>query len=400
MMGVIAIITATVVKISAGTLKTSGASEDAEAAYRAAETGAELALLQLKYDKDWTDFSPPVQELPSGAATYQVHVFSEGESPGPDRGIVVPPGMSYIQSTGVSRNKRVSQVGLMVKLNGGVLDYAAVVKGGIELLSGSVVESRDPATDQVLSAAATVVSNSTSASVVKLDGGSVVNGMARPGPGASSGSVEVLSGSEATLGYSPLGAEVPIDPVVLPSSVDVYGKVKVDGSYMTVEVAGNEVTFGPPGPLPPLPPGTYGELEIVNGGELTLITGDYVFDKIKMQNGKVEVLVGDTVDFYSKGQVEILESSFVNSSKKPSNMKFHVLQGDVKLDLSDGGAAYYILNAPESQVELLPGSRQYGNLIANTLKLDSAALYFDPSAGGAVSSAGTTAPIVKSYQRF
>ena len=398
MMGVIAIITATVVKISAGTLKTSGASEDAEAAYRAAETGAELALLQLKYDKDWTDFSPPVQELPSGAATYQVHVFREGESPGPDRGIVVPPGMSYIQSTGVSRNKRVSQVGLMVKLNGGVLDYAAVVKGGIELLSGSVVEFRDPATDQVLSAAATVVSNSPSASVVKLDGGSVVNGMARPGPGASSGSVEVLSGSEATLGYSPLSAEVPIDPVVLPTSADIFGKVKVDGATMTIEVApGIEQNFSPPIPLPP---GSYGELEVINGGTLTLITGNYVFDKIKMQNGRVEVLAGDTVDFYSKGQVEILESSFVNSSKKPSNMKFHVVQGDVKLDLSDGGAAYYILNAPESQVELLPGSRQYGNLIADTLKLDSAALYFDPSAGGAVTSSGSTAPIVKSYQRF
>ena len=397
MMGVIAIITATVVKISSGTLKTSGASEDAEAAYRAAETGAEFALLQLKYDKDWTDFSPPSQDMPSGAAAYQVHVFREGESPGPDHGIVVPPGLSYIQSTGTSRNKRVSQVGLMVKVNGGVLDYAAVVKGGIELLGGSVVESRDPATDEVLSAAATVVSNSTSASVVKLDGGSVVNGMARPGPGAGSGSVEVLSDSEATLGYSPLGAEVPIDPVVLPSSFDLFGKVKVDGSTMTIETAAGEQTFSPPIALPPA---TYGELEVINGGTLTLVTGNYVFDTIKMQNGKVEVLAGDTVDFYSKGQVEILESSFVNSSKKPSNMKFHVLEGNVKLDLSDGGAAYYILNAPESNVELLPGSRQYGNLIANTLKIDSAALYFDPSAGGAVTSTGTTGPIVKSYQRF
>ena len=233
--------------------------------------------------------------------------------------------------------------------------------------------------------------------VVKLDGGSVVNGMARPGPGAGSGSVEVLSDSEATLGYSPLGAEVPIDPVVLPSSFDLFGKVKVDGSTMTIETAAGEQTFSPPIALPPA---TYGELEVINGGTLTLVTGNYVFDTIKMQNGKVEVLAGDTVDFYSKGQVEILESSFVNSSKKPSNMKFHVLEGDVKLDLSDGGAAYYILNAPESNVELLPGSRQYGNLIADTLKIDSAALYFDPSAGGAVTSSGTTGPIVKSYQRF
>jgi hypothetical protein len=397
MLGLIAIVTAAVVKISSGTLRTSGASEDAEAAYRAAETGAELALLQLKYDNGWTGFGPTPQDMPGGAATYQVHVFVEGESPGPDHGVVVPPQLVYVQSTGISRNKRVSQVGLMVKPNSGVLDYAAVVQGNIELLSGSVVESRNPQNDEVLSAAATVVSNSTSQGAVKLDGGSQVNGMARPGPGAGGDSVEVLSGSEATMGYSPLSAEIPIDPVILPTSADIFGKVKVDGGTMTVETAAGTTISYPT--TSPLPPGTYGELEIVNGS-LTLITGNYVFDKIKMQSGRVEVLVGDAVEFYSKGEVEILDSSFVNDSKTPANMKFHVQTGDVKLDLSDGGAAYYILDAPNSNVELLSGSRQYGNLIANNLKLDDASLYFDPAAGGALNSGGSTTPTVKSFQRF
>lgn len=398
-LSLLAVITATVVKISSGTLQTTALAGDREAAFRAAESGARLGLKELIDDPNWTDFGGPV-DMPGGEASYEVQVFTDS-GPAPDNGVVVPTGMSYIQSTGRSKNggtataQRVTQIGLMIKQNGGVLDYAAAVNGSILVRNGGVVESRDPATDDVLPAAATVVTNSTASGSIQLDGGStVVKGMARPGPGAPGSAVTLMNGAQATQGYSPLGAQVPMDPVVLPFAADPSKDVVVDGGANTRTIGGNPDSYNSM-----LQPGAYGSLTIQNGGELKLRPGEYVFNGITSLGGNIRLVGNAAVDFYSTDDVLFTNGALINDTKDPKRMKFHVTSGTVNLALTDVNA-YYILNAPNSDVSLINGSRQYGNLISQNLVIDNSSLFFDPNAGGAVTSGGSTIPIVKSYQRF
>ncbi len=390
------IITAAIVQISAGTLRTTARAETQEDAFRAAEAGAKLALVELRNNANWKKFSPPDVLMPGGEASFRVNVFSE-TGPTPSNGVVVPPGLLYVESVGrtppTGPADRVTTVGYMIKANGGALDYAAAVTGEIELKNGSVVESRDPSTDAVLPAAATIVSNAVGDNTIKLDTNSRVSGMARPGPGAGPNAVSVLNGANATLGYAPLPSSVPLDPVSPPNPSDPSKKVEADGTSLTVGGVVDNINS-------PLQPGTYGDLVIKNGATLKMKGGTYVFDNILVDGSQMRILSNKPVDLYATGSVEFKNGSLVNEDKKPSNLKIQVTSGTVTLDLSGGGAAYYILNAPNSPVVLKNGSQQYGNLIGASLLIDGSSLFFDPSAGGAVSSSGTTHPIIKSYQRF
>lgn len=389
---VLVVVLGAVVKISSGSLQSISGSEQREDAYRAAEAGAKLALLELRNDADWAGFDPAVQSMPGNEATYEVEVFSPGGTDSPDNGVAVPPGLVYIQSTGETSAGARCQVGLMVKANGGVLDFAAVVRGKIDLMNGSVVEARDPATDLTLTSAATVVTNSTEAGSIRLADNARVEGMARPGPGASGSAINIVNQAEATLGYSPLDAEVKIDPVILPMTPDPLRDVRVYENG--IEVDGSLL---PPGV--PLPPGAYGELQVVNQSTLALESGQYIFSSVIVNDSTIQVPLGESVELFSNGPVHISKAALVNDNKTPSTMMLQVTQGDVLLDVSKG-AAYFLLNAPNSDVMLINGSKQYGNLIANNLTLQNSSLYYDPSAGGSISSSGSTMPIIKSYQRF
>lgn len=397
-MTLLAVVALAIVSINSSTLKDEVLYESREVAWTAAEAGSRLGLQQLRADKTWTEFDPKTVAMPDGNSTYTVKVFRELD-PSPGHGIVVPANMAYIQSIGRTSGGRVCEVGLMVKLDGGTLDYAAVVKENVQIVNDSVVESRDPATDKVLSEAANIVSNSVDPGTITLDTHSRIDGMARPGPNAPASAVDVRNGAQATMGYSPLNQTVPTDSVTPPFTVNLAKDVVVDGADDSITIGGVKL----PGlaSVTPLPSALgYGKLEIRNGGVLKLISGKYVFDSVMIDNGSVKVAVGDTVEFFSAGTVEIRNGAFVNDSKKPSNMKFSVVSGDVKLDLSNGGSAYYILNAPDSDVSLTNGSKQYGNLVAKNLKIDHSSLFFDPASTGAATSGGSTIPIVKSYQRF
>lgn len=387
------VITGAIVKISSGSIQTVVGSEHREDAFRAAEAGAKLALLELKSDIDWNGFPEPVVKMPNGQSTYEVKVFTFDSPDKPANGVVVPDGLIYVQSTGRVPSGSSCQVGLMVKANGGVLDFAAVVEDNIALRNGSVVEARDPVTDLVLTSSATVVTNSTAPGAITLADNSRVEGMARPGVGASNSVVNIINTAEATLGYAPLESTIPLDPVVPPLSTDPSKDVLVNenGVHIDGVLQGGSAV---------LPPGAYGDLLISNMGTLEMEDGIYVFSNIHVDNSQIRILAGETVEMFATGSVRLEKSALVNESKTPATMKFHVVSGNVDLDLSGGGAAYYILNAPDSNVTLRNGSKQYGNLIAKNLEIIGSSLYYDPSIGGVASNSGTTMPIVKSYQRF
>lgn len=390
---VLAIVMATSVRLSSGSLQEISGTEKRERAYRAAEAGAKLALQELRKDAAWTSFDPAVQAMPGQDANFEVKVFTSSGPDAPSNGVVVPPGLLYLESTGRTQAGERSQVGLMVRANGGVLDFAAVVRDKVVLKNGAVVEARDPATDLTLTSAATVVTNSILPGSITLSDNARIEGMARPGAGAAGSAVVLTNGAQATLGYPPLESPIPLDPVLLPNEPDDSKDVLVNENGVDV---GGSLQNG----NKPLDPGVYGSLKIVNGATLRMKEGQYVFGDIEVDAGQIRVLAGKAVELYAAGKVVVKNGAFVNENKSPGTMKFHVRSDKVELDISASGAAYYVLNAPNSQVVLKNQSKQYGNLIARELEIDGSYLYYDPSVGGSVSNSGSTLPIVKSYQRF
>lgn len=91
--------------------------------------------------------------------------------------------------------------------------------------------------------------------------------------------------------------------------------------------------------------------------------------------------------------------SILNPSKLPSNLKVYVEQGAVNVE--GGGLAYYVLYAPDSDVNFIGGSAVYGNLVGKNLTVDQGSfVHFDPASGGAAVAGGSTTSTIVTHQRF
>ncbi|MFA7479158.1 MAG: hypothetical protein WC314_01545 [Vulcanimicrobiota bacterium] len=378
-LGILAIITTALVAVGSGNLQTSFMSLRSDKAYYAAEGGGQAALWELSRNSAWTGFTPAVQELPNSECTYKVETFREG-GPSPPNGVIVPPGLVYVLSTGTYDDFS-RQIGLMVRTEVGTLDYAAVAHEKITVQGGSSVTSRDPVTNEVLPQAANIATNGIQDGAITVQGGSTVVGNADAGLGAASTSIVVEGGSNVEGTRGNLSAPVPMDPVVLPADPS--------GAAPAMADAANIVN---------LTPGVYGDVTSQGGAEMILAPGEYTFKSLTLQGGGQFAITGPTT-IYIQSDVTIMTGAVVNPSKVPTDLKFLVEDGTVTVQ--QGGLAYYVLYAPTSSVVYQGGSTVYGNLIGNDLTIQNGShLFFDPASSGAATEGGSTTAMVVSHQRF
>ena len=375
--GILATITAAVITMGTGTLKTSFQNLQSEKALYAADAAGKLALVELANSASWPGL--PLQNFGSGPEQIQVDIFASGSTT--PHGLTVPAGQTYVLATGISERGLRRQVGMTVTPGAGSLDFAVVADQSITLDGGSHIDSRDPLTDAVLPDPSNIATNAITPPAIALSGGSSIAGNANAGKDAAPGAIQVTGGSSISGTQGNLTAPIPLDPVVLPSDPSLSPPTSLSG-----------------GVTQNLSPGVFGNVTVNGGSRLILAPGVYVFNELSLSGGGQMEISGGT-EIYVKGDVNILVSSVINPSKNPSDLKFYVETGDVTVQA--GGTAYYILYAPDSPVNLDGGADIYGTVVGEQLSLTGGSyVHFDPSTSGAAIPGGGTTVLVESYQRF
>lgn len=374
----VAVIAGALVMMGSNDLNRSFSSVQSEKAYFAAEAGARAALVELSNDSNWPGFGS-VQTLPDGGS-FDVGVYPSGGAP-PPNGANVPSGHVYVLSTGRSPNGSARQVGLLVKIGVGTLDFAVVARDSISLSGSGAIDSMDPVTEVLLPDPASVATNSIADGAITITGGSSIQGDANVGPGAPSTAFALDNPSMVTGVQGTLSGPIPLDPVVLPDDPSSAPPVTVDG----VDILN-------------INPGTFGDVHITASGQLVLAPGTYVFNSLLL-DGDCKLIVSDATEIYIANGATVNVGAVVNQTKLPTNLKFFVESGDVSLN--GAAAAYYVLYAPDSPVTLTGSSAVFGNLVGQSLDLSgNTRVHFDPASGGAAAGGGSTTATVASYQRF
>ncbi|MCA9791840.1 MAG: hypothetical protein KC910_08590 [Candidatus Eremiobacteraeota bacterium] len=380
LMGValVAVIAGALVLMGSNDLNRSFANVQSEKAYFAAEAGGRAALVELSNDSNWPGYGS-TQTLPGGDS-FEVGVYPAGGAP-PPNGANVPSGHVYVLSTGHSANGTTRQVGLLVKIGVGTLDFAVVADQGISLSGSGHIDSMDPLTGLLLPDPANVATNSIADGAITITGGSSIQGDANVGPGAP-GTAFALDDPSMVAGVQgTLSGPIPLDPVVLPD----------DPSTAAGITLGGDDTLN-------LTPGTFGDVNVSGSGHLILAPGVYVFNSLLLDGG-CEMVISDATEIYIADTATVNVGAVVNPTKQPTNLKFFVQSGDVALN--GAAAAYYVLYAPTSDVVLTGSSTVFGNLVGKSLDLSGGtAVHFDPSSGGAAAGGGSTTATIASYQRF
>ncbi len=346
----------------------------------AADGGAWRAVAELAGNGSFTGWGT-AQTLPTTGASYTVSITNAGDT-APD-GQVVPADMVYVLSEGTFRGDT-RQVGLM--LRAGQSQFPAAVFAGemVELDDGSRVDSWDSTAGNYPAGAQPIkahvgTNGQTNQSIIVQDG-SYVDGNLLVPPGASPGATEI-DGSTVTGSVITMAQAQTLDEVVLPAAPG--------GADLEFE---SDAT---------LPPGAYGELEIDDGAILTLSPGTYVFSSIRMRRGGTIAIPGSStssVEIYVAGQVEIEDGSVMNTSRKPSLLKFFVRDGPVELD-DDAGAAYFVCYAPKADIKFDDSSHMYGSLVGKTIEIkEDSGVSYDLSLGSATGGP-TTIEVVSRQER-
>src|SRR5262249_46690228 len=139
----------------------------------------------------------------------------------------------------------------------------------------------------------------------------------------------------------------------------------------------------------PLPPGSYGNVNITGGATITLAAGTpgnpavYTFNSIALAGGSTLVVTGPVVfNMAGVGQTSVVNfggGSFQNSTFVASNFVINY-GGSGKIDLNGGSAAYAVIIAPNARITLSGGSNFYGQIIGATIAdTGGTNIYFDTS---------------------
>lgn len=378
--GLLGVIAWGMAAMGAHTLDISRNAVQNDQALLAADGGAWRAVAELARNGGFTGWGT-AQTLPTTGASYTVSITNAGDT-APD-GQVVPADMVYVLSVGTHRGET-RQVGLMLRASQSQFPAAVFAGEKVMLEDNSRVDSWDstigfyPAGAQPIKAH--VGTNRQNSNSIVVEDGSYVDGNLLVPPGASPGATQI-DGSTVTGSVITMAQTQTLDPVVLPAAPT--------GSDMEYESDSS------------LAPGAYGHLEIENGAVVTLSPGTYVFNSIAMEEGGTIAIPDDAtapVEIYVAGEVEIEDGSVVNTSRKPSLLKFYVRDGPVELD-DDSGSAYFVCYAPEANVRFDDASHMYGSLVGKDIEIDEdSGVTYDLSLGSATGGP-TTMEVVSRQER-
>ncbi|MFA7482319.1 MAG: collagen-binding domain-containing protein [Vulcanimicrobiota bacterium] len=341
-------------------LRLATASLATERSLAAAESGLVIALQHLKEDPEYRGDNKYTR-LQYSQEEYFVEVLEGNKSPVP-----LPENTVFVRSYGKDRSGRIRQAAVVVQLGQGqesLLSFA-VFASSLDINGGSAIESYDSegsgSTDQ-----ATVGTNSTGPGAINLAAGTYIRGEIKVGetgipgeakprnPTTDSKNTVWKNWNAWSLAESRLDQAQEYPPVDFPSIGST--KVKVDWSGVN------------------LAPGAYSDLSASGGGEVRLSGGTYVFNSLKLTGGAKLSVPGDKpVVIYVKKDLDLSGGTVNNTSERARNLLFMMNKNSLA-KLTGGARAYMTVYGPEASVEMSGGTRLYGAVVADDIRLNGGA---------------------------
>ncbi len=139
-----------------------------------------------------------------------------------------------------------------------------------------------------------------------------------------------------------------------------------------------------------LAPATYGDVSVTSGATLTLQSGEYVMNSLKLVGGAivyVDISSGPVI-VYIVSDLDLGGGTVVNDSTQSTNLIFMVGPAATTVKVTGGANAAYALYAPDSDVTVSGGGEIFGAIIGNTItSVGGAQIHYDKalatvSAGG------------------
>ncbi|MBN9416272.1 MAG: hypothetical protein J0I12_12590 [Candidatus Eremiobacteraeota bacterium] len=372
----------------------------AEQAANAADAGLVIALQQLASNPAYTGVST-LQTLAEGPETYKIAILQAGASM-PD-GQTVPSGNLFALASGYSLGNANARSGALVKVGtSGSKGLPGVYGSSVRLSGGAFVDSYNSTKGAYLigSKNGSVLTNSTSAGSVIIEGASQIYGPVSIGPKGvldpnSSGGTTMNSAytvwrdwSTSYVSSSLQTSAKDMPAVTLPSAV---GKTSVSMSWGTNTLA----------------PGNYDSVSIGNAGTLTLKAGVYVMNSFSIGGGANIQVAGDgPVQIYVAKSFSLNNGAVVSNSKvSPSLLQINMADGST-YDQQGGTQLTGVVYGPSATANLSNGSTIYGSLSGNSVKIAGASwVHYDEalsefSLGGSSSSGSTSGLTVLFRQRW
>lgn len=370
-----------------------------EQAANAAEAGLAIALQQLASNAAYTGVRD-AQTLAEGPETYTISVLTAGSTM-PD-GQSVPPGYLFVLASGTSLGNAKARSGALVKVgSSGSKGLPGVYGSSVRLSGGSFMDSYNSTKGAYVTGNknGSILTNSTGAGSVVLEGASQVYGPISIGPKgsldpASSGGSTMNSGytvwrdwSTSYVSSSLQSTPKEMPPVTLPAAVGTTS-VSMKGAST-------------------LAPGSYNQVSIGNAGTLTLKPGVYVMNSFSISGGSnIQVSGEGPVQIYVAKSFQLGNGAVVSkSSVSPSLLQINMAEGS-SYEQQGGTQLTGVVYGPSANLTLSNGSTIYGSMSGSNVRLSGASwVHYDESLsefslGGSSSSGGSSGVTVLFRQRW
>ena len=362
-----------------------------EMAQAAADGGLVQALAALAASSTYSGNSTPAL-VAEGPESYTVAVL---RAPAllPD-GQTIPTGCVYVRSTGTYSNTATQQSCALVQMGTGTAfqNLRGVWASMLTLDNGASVDSYNSTQGAYgkknRANNGSVATNSVASGSIRILGGANIYGPVSVGPG---GSIEAHPagtnvGQAYTIwhdwGTTFTSAAAMTQTITLPPMAAPTPSGSSDAAFNS----GSKT----------LAPGSYRDVTISNGAQITLNSGVYVFRNLTLSGGASLTVNGSgPVQAYVSGHFILSNGvSISNSTVSPS--LFQLYMGDGSEYTQSGGTQLSgIVYGPAASIEMSNGAAICGALVGQKVTMDgSAAVHFDESLssfrlGGSSSGSGT-----------
>lgn len=347
----------------------------AEQAANAADAGLEVALQQLSSNPAYAGAGTP-QILAEGPETYTISVLQPGANM-PD-GQIVPTGYLFVLASGTSLGNARARSGALLKLNNGSASKGlpGVFGASVRLSGGSFIDSYNSAKGGYLGGSknGSILTNSTAAGSIVLEGASQVYGPISIGPKGSldpnsSGGTSMNSGYTVWRDWSTsyVSSSLQSSPKTMPA-------VKLPAA-----VGKNSVSMGWGSNT--LAPGSYDQVSIGNAGTLTLKPGVYVVNTFNIGGGANIQVSGDgPVQIYVAKSFSLNNGAVVSkSSVSPAMLQINMAEGS-SYDQQGGTQLTGVVYGPGATLNLSNGSTVFGSMSGASVRLQGASwVHYDES---------------------
>jgi hypothetical protein len=236
-------------------------------------------------------------------------------------------------------------------------DYGAFAKQcDLTFAGGAVTDSYNSTLGNyattVTNTGGNIGTNGTSANCVRLNGATTdINGNIDIGPGGNPASVINTTGGATFDSSAVLTSPVNLPSVIIPVVGTNQGNQSINSN---TSLAPNQ---------------TYGDVSVTGGATLTLSSGDYVMNSLKLAGNSILNLNITTgpVTIYIVSDLDIAGGTVTNSSNKSTNLIFMAGPACANVKLTGGAQASYGLYAPDSDVTISGGGEIFGAVIGKTV---------------------------------